>query len=119
MGKKAAKKDKSADAARNGQISIRLADHPRALHHIRKARAWGGLVGLVLAGLAAHGAQLTSFDVGVRALAGGIAGTLIVWAVALAAWRHLALAEVRARIAPAAVATPVPAGGGSAEGAEQ
>lgn len=77
-------------------VSVRVIDHPRARRQLHTARGWGGLGGLLLAGLAAHGAGLPAFDVGVRALAGGVAGLLIGWALALTVWRQLVVAELRA-----------------------
>jgi hypothetical protein len=81
---------------------MRLTAHPRARRHIRLARGWAALAGFVLAGLAADGGGLSTFDVASRALAGGVAGALVGWAVSIAVWRQLALAELRARVRPPA-----------------
>lgn len=76
-----------------------LATHPRARRSIRRVRAWAALAGFALAALAAEAAGFGTFDVGVRALAGGIAGGLVGWALAVIVWRQLALAEIRAELA--------------------
>jgi hypothetical protein len=80
---------------------ISLAEHPRAAAAIRRAKASGGIAGLVLAGLGSwmHGA--TVLDVGVRALGGGIVGYMLTWAAAVMIWRHLILAETKVAVARA------------------
>lgn len=96
------------DAAAGG---VRLVAHPRARHHIRLARAWAGLIGFALAAVAAGASDLSAFDVGLRALAAGVAGCLAGWALALAVWRQLALAELNAlaaRLLDAASSPPAP-----------
>ena len=76
--------------------SMRLADHPRARRHIRKAKGWGGLGAFVLVGLLSLNAGVPFFESGVRALLAGGAGFAIAWATSVLTWRHLALAEVKA-----------------------
>lgn len=103
----------AAGAASSG--AVRLAAHPRALRHIRLARAWAGLIGFALAGVAAGAAELSAFDVGLRALAGGVAGCLAGWTIAVAVWRQLALAELNALAARLLAATPAPPADGNGE----
>ena len=79
--------------------SMRLADHPRARRHIRKAKGWGGLAAFVLVGLLSRRAGVPFFESGVRALLAGAAGFAIAWGAAVLAWRHLAVAEVKAAAA--------------------
>lgn len=76
--------------------TMRLADHPRARRHIRKAKGWGGLLAFVLVGLLSLRAGVPAFEAGVRALLAGGAGYAVAWGAAVLAWRHLAVAEVRA-----------------------
>jgi hypothetical protein len=98
-GKKAKqpKKGKDAKASKQAQAdSVRLANHPRATREIRKWRALGGLAGLGLAAYAANKGGLPLFDVGLRALVGGIVGSLVGWTVAVIAWRQMVVAELRA-----------------------
>jgi len=82
----------------------RLAAHPRAQRHIRQAKGWGGIVGLVLVVLASKHGGLTTWDAGLRGLMGGVVGYIVGWAVALQVWRHLAMAEIRAARARLAAA---------------
>ena len=75
---------------------IRLADHPRARRHIEQGRAWAGLGGFAIAALASWHAGTPFLDTAVRALVAGIVCYLVVWALAVQVWRHLAVAEVKA-----------------------
>jgi len=72
---------------------VSLADHPRAAPAIRRARAWGGLAGFVLIGLAGLLAGLPIEDVLLRALAGGVGGHLALWLASILLWRHVLRAE--------------------------
>lgn len=74
---------------------VRLEAHPRAQRSIVRAKAIGGVVGFVLGLWLGSQAGLPAWDTGVRALAGGIAGWLIVWVAAVQIWKHLILAEYR------------------------
>ncbi|MBW3607883.1 MAG: GTPase RsgA [Actinobacteria bacterium] len=65
-------------------------------------------IGFALAALASSAAELSVFDVGLRALAGGVAGCLAGWALAVAVWRQLALAELNALAARLLAAAPAP-----------
>jgi uncharacterized membrane protein YccC len=80
---------------------IGLAQHPRAAESIRRAKAWGGLVGFLLVGVGSwlHGAML--FDAGVRALAGGLVGHFVAWAAAIAVWGRVLDAQAKVAVAAA------------------
>src|SRR5437764_9962400 len=69
------------------------ADHPQAAALIRRAKGWGGMGGFLLTAFAswAHGSVL--FETCVRALAGGIAGYLIAWMVAVSIGRSVMKAQ--------------------------
>ena len=82
----------------------RLAAHPRARRHIRMAKGWGGICGLVLVVLASKHGGLPTWDAGFRGLIGGVVGYIVGWTVALQVWRHLAMAEIRAARARLAAA---------------
>src|SRR4051812_27461218 len=95
---------------------IALADHPRAGSAIRRAKAWGGLIALLLSALGGHLHGSTTFDTGLHALAAGAAGSPRTGAVATAVWRQIGGAEARAAVrkafearrgAAAAAAQPV------------
>jgi hypothetical protein len=89
-----AAEQRAPDQPSDGSMS--LAEHPRARRHIRKAKGWGGLIAFVLVGLLSHRAGVPFFESGLRALLAGAAGYAVGWGAAVLAWRHLAVAEVRA-----------------------
>jgi hypothetical protein len=76
--------------------AMSIAAHPRASDAVDRAKGAGGLLGLVLTAALARHAGLPAFDVGLRALIGGVAGYVVFWAIAVQAARHLVLAEARA-----------------------
>lgn len=78
---------------------ISVSNHPRTAAAVRRAKAWGGLAGLALCALLGLRAGLPVLDVMLRALAGGIAGYVALWAAAVAVARQLVIAEVRAQYA--------------------
>jgi hypothetical protein len=91
MSKKAKKGDKG-DA--QDALKVRVSAHPRAQASIRRARGMAGIAGFLIVGLLALQAGLPTFDVLLRALAGGIAAHFIAWVAALALWRRLIVAEL-------------------------
>jgi hypothetical protein len=74
---------------------VRLCDHPRATRQIEVARGAAGLAAFALAALLSLRAGLPTFDAGLRALIAGVVGYVAVWALAVAVWRHLAVAELK------------------------
>jgi len=78
---------------------ICVARHPRSAGAVRRAKGYGGLVGVILCSALAHGAHLPLLDALLRGLAGGVAGYLVLWALSLAVARQLVVAEVRAHFA--------------------
>jgi len=92
----ASKKGKGKGKKGSGAAGISLAAHPRAVSAISRAKGWGGLGGFALVAVVSWRAGAAPVDVGLRALAGGVAGLLMAWTVALHVWRHLAVAELRA-----------------------
>jgi hypothetical protein len=75
---------------------VRLDAHPRAQRSIARAKAIGGVIGFLIGLWLGSRAGLPSWDTGVRALAGGIAGWLLVWVAAVQIWKQLIIAEYRA-----------------------
>jgi hypothetical protein len=73
---------------------IRLSRHPRARRQIGMAKSWGGLGAFVLVVVLSKRAGLPTADALLRGLAGGIAGYVVAWMIAVTVWRHLALAEL-------------------------
>lgn len=76
------------------ELEVRLCDHPRATRQIEVARSVAALGAFALAALLSHRAGLPAFDAGVRALVAGVVGYVAVWALGIAIWRHLAVAEL-------------------------
>jgi hypothetical protein len=75
---------------------IRLSQHPRAQRSIGLAKSYAGLGAFLFAGYAQWSAGGAFLDVATRALVWGMAAYVLVWALAVHVWRHLAVAEVRA-----------------------
>lgn len=78
-----------------GPVLPSVANHPRAGVQIARAKGWGGLVGFALAAFLSYEANVPLPETALRALAGGIAAYLVVWACAVAVWRHLVVTELR------------------------
>jgi hypothetical protein len=93
-GKKAGKGKKGADPG--AQLSV--ASHARASAYVRRAKGWGGLISFILAAVISAKAGVPIATLGGRALLAGAAGYLVAWGCAVAAWRAILLAEMRARI---------------------
>jgi hypothetical protein len=95
---KKAKKGKKGDAPADPQADrvVRLRAHPRARRHIAAAKGWGGLVGFAVTLWLSLRAGAPGFDALLRALVGGVGLYVVAWTCAIAAWRHIAIAEVRA-----------------------
>lgn len=75
---------------------VSLAAHPRAQRSIARSKALGGVIGFVIGLWLGSRAGLPAWDAGVRALAGGIAGYVLVWVAALQIWRQIVVGEYRA-----------------------
>jgi hypothetical protein len=77
---------------------ISLADHPRAAAGVRRAKAWGGLIAFGVTAVASHMAGMGVDSSGLRALAAGVVGYMVTWAIAVGVWRAFMRAEARAAI---------------------
>lgn len=75
---------------------VRLSAHPRARRSIARSKALGGVIGFVIGLWLGSRAGLPAWDTGARALAGGIAGYVLVWVAAVQIWRQLVVSEFRA-----------------------
>jgi hypothetical protein len=122
-------KDKKGKDKKGGSdvAGASVANHPRARASVRRAKGWGGLIGFGIAAYLSLQAGVPAPDAGLRALGAGVVGYILAWACAVAVWRHLVIAEMRAayergalRPAPGtqtASATPgTPGGGASGNG---
>lgn len=73
-----------------------VANHPRAGAQVARARAWGGLGGFALVAFLSWQAGAPLATALARALAAGVLLYVAAWACAVAVWRHLVVAELRA-----------------------
>ena len=95
--KKAKQPKKKKAAAGGGDASLpSIANHPRALAQVARAKSWGGLAGFALGAYLSYSAGIPVPDVLFRSILGGLAGYVLAWAAAVAVWRHLVIAELRA-----------------------
>ena len=90
-------KDDASGASGAGGVPC-VANHPRASYQVRRAKGWGGIAGFAIAGYLGYKAGIPTFDVGLRALVAGIVGYMLAWMCAVAVWRHLVIAELRAAV---------------------
>ena len=74
---------------------ITIGAHPRARRSVRRARALGGLLGLLLTLFLSLRAGVPAWDATARALVAGIVVHLAAWAIAVAVWKQLMLAELQ------------------------
>jgi hypothetical protein len=91
-------KDKKDKAKKGGSevAGASVANHPRARASVRRAKGWGGLIGFGIAAYLSLQAGVPTPDAGLRALGAGLVGYILGWACAVAVWRHLVVAEMRA-----------------------
>ncbi len=97
---KGAGKGKGKGKAKSGAAGtgMSVASHPRAAASVRQAKGWGGIAafGITVYVSLSHG---VSPDVaGLRAIAAGIVGYVLAWGCGVMVWRHLMVAELRARV---------------------
>lgn len=110
MAAKTAKHVKQAPAAETATLPS-VANHPRAGAQVARAKSAGGLAGFLLAALLSWRAHVPTADLLLRAIAAGILTYMAAWAAAVAIWRHLVVAElraVRARLAAERAAAAIP-----------
>jgi hypothetical protein len=89
-------KGKKGKGAGDGAGHASVANHPRARAQVRRAKGWGGLIGFGIAAYLSLKAGVPTPDAGLRALGAGVVGYILAWACAVAVWRHLVVAELRA-----------------------
>lgn len=93
---KASAKKQAGRRKGGGAALPSVANHPRAGAQVARAKAWGGLGGFLLVALLSWRAGAPVADTLLRALAGGVVAYVATWACAVAVWRHLVVAELRA-----------------------
>jgi len=89
------KKNKQDKKGTNGGPVMSVARHPTAGAQVRRAKGFGGLVGFLVAAGLSYQANVPPFQVGLRALAVGVAGYLVAWACSVTVWRVLLTAQLR------------------------
>ena len=77
-------------------VVITIGAHPRARRSVQRARALGGLLGFLLTIVLSHRAGVPAWDAAARALIAGVVVHLAAWAIAVAVWKQLMLAEIQA-----------------------
>jgi surface antigen len=110
--KKGKKKGKGEDGG-SGVAGASVANHPRARASVRRAKGWGGLIGFGIAAYLSLQAGVPAADAGLRALGAGVVGYVVAWTCAVAVWRHLVVAEMRAAYERAAQHGIIPGATGS------
>jgi hypothetical protein len=93
---KAKAKPNQAGGGKGDAAAMSVANHPRAGAQVRRAKGWGGLAGFLLVAVLSWRAGAPVADTLLRAIAGGLVGYVAAWACAVAVWRHLVVAELRA-----------------------
>ena len=83
-------------APANEPVRITIGGHPRARRSVKRARALGGLVGFLVTIVLSLKAGVPAFDATARALLAGIVVHLTAWAIAVAVWKQVMLAEIQA-----------------------
>jgi hypothetical protein len=83
----------------------KVAEHPVAARQIARARAWGALIGFVLAYWLSRRAGLPFPESGGRAIVAGLACRMLAWAAVVAVWRQLIPAQIAAAQRRALVAS--------------
>jgi hypothetical protein len=94
-GSKGEGKGKGKKASGDG---LSVASHPRASASVRQAKGWGGLLAFGITAYLSLSHGVSPDLAGLRALGAGIAGYVVSWGCAVAVWRQLMVAELRARI---------------------
>jgi hypothetical protein len=89
------KKSKDAEAP-DAAETISVAAHPRARASIRRTRARTALAAFAIVLYLSLDAGVPGQEAALRALVAGLVGNLTGWACALAVWRSLVLAELKA-----------------------
>jgi hypothetical protein len=74
---------------------IKVSAHPRAQMQIRRWKGIGGIAGFALMAWLSWRSGTDFVHLGLRALLGGVATYVAVWAASVYVWRQVAIAEVR------------------------
>ena len=83
-------------AAGERSTGISIAAVPKAAASVRRMKSWGGLLGFGLVYLVSWREGLPLADAALRALLGGLVGSMAAWAAGVTIWRHLLRAQAAA-----------------------
>jgi hypothetical protein len=95
-----------------------IAEHPRAVRSVARAKSWGGLVGFLLGGYLSLPTS-TFAEAILRALAAGVVCYVAAWASAVFVWRRLVVLEIKGREAQLLAPVLPPDARGPSGGGEQ
>jgi hypothetical protein len=93
--KKAKQDDQPTTITPAGTDDVKVSSHPRARMQIRRWKGMGGLAGFALMAWFSWRSGTDFVHLGLRALLGGAATYVAVWAASVYIWRQIAIAEVR------------------------
>jgi len=86
----------AAAAAPAESPSLAVATHPRSARAVARFKSWSGLAGFVLGGLVSLNAGVPEADALLRALGAGLLAWVVAWGIAIAVWKQVLLAELKA-----------------------
>lgn len=95
MAKKGKGGDQPTTITPAGADDVKLSAHPRAQRQIRRAKGFGGLAGFALMAWFSWRSGTDFVHLGLRAILGGMATYVAVWAAAVYTWRQITIAEIR------------------------
>jgi hypothetical protein len=95
MAKKAKQDDQPTTITPAGSDDVKVSAHPRARAQIRRWKGLGGLAGFGLMAWLSWRSGTDFVHLGLRALLGGVAAYVAVWAASVYIWRQIAVAEIR------------------------
>jgi uncharacterized membrane protein YccC len=94
MSRRRKPRGKDRGSPERAEDALTLASHPQASEQIRRAKGIGGLLGLGVVAVVSWRGGAPLVTVAEYALAGGVLGLLVAWALMINIWRQMAVAEV-------------------------
>lgn len=95
MAKKKKDDDQPTTITPAGADDIKVSSHPRAQAQIRRWKGRGGMAGFALMAWLSWRSGTDFVHLGLRAILGGLATYMAVWAASVYIWRQIAVAEIR------------------------
>ncbi len=91
-------KGKGKSKAGGAGTGMSVASHPRAAASVRQAKGWGGIAAFGITAYVSLSHGVSPDVAGLRAIIAGIVGYVLAWGCGVMVWRHLMVAELRARV---------------------